>query len=111
MGFDLFIVSATFTNTLVAIGCDSEQTKSIMICKKQISRQFVLIFNNGYNHNNINLTCCFCVFKDKSEFNHFSHVMCLLCLLIYGKSNNLLMIYTAANKTLHDNYINDFTYF
>lgn len=45
MGFDLFIVSDTFTNTLVAIGCDSEQTKSIIIIrKKQISRQFFFSF-------------------------------------------------------------------
>lgn len=44
MEFDLFIVSDTFTNTLVAIGCDSEQTKSIMISKKQISRQFFFSF-------------------------------------------------------------------
>lgn len=72
MGFDLFIVSDTFTNTLVAIGCDSEQTKSIiMICKKQISRQFFFILNNEYPHNNINLTCCFSVFKDKVNLTTF----------------------------------------
>lgn len=42
--------------------------------KSKFQDNFSFILNNGYHHNNINLTCCFSVFKDKSEFNHFSLV-------------------------------------